>query len=78
MFKWHGLWSEYKEATLYVLAMMMVFLGVFFLISYLIVESLEQHTSPGPARPPVFDPVMVFLTIAPKSKKCPLENRIEL
>ena len=48
MFKWHRLWSEYKEATLYVLAMIIVFLGVFFLISYLIVESLEQHTSPDP------------------------------
>ncbi len=48
MFKWRGLWSEYKEETLYVLAMMIVFSGVFFLISYLMVESLEQHTSPDP------------------------------
>ena len=40
MFKRRGLWSEYKEETLYVLAMMIVFFGVFFLISYLIVESL--------------------------------------
>jgi hypothetical protein len=48
MFKWRGLWSEYKEGTLYVLAMMIVFSGVFFLISYLIVESLEQHTSLDP------------------------------
>jgi hypothetical protein len=52
MFKRRGLWSEYKEETLYVLAIMIVFLGVFFLISYLIVKSLEQHTSPHlPDRP---------------------------
>jgi hypothetical protein len=35
MFKRRGLWSEYKEETLYVLAMMIVFFGVFFLISLL-------------------------------------------
>jgi hypothetical protein len=60
MFKRRGLWSEYKEETLYVLAMMIVFFGVFFLMSYLMVESLEQHTSPDPPDRPSSNRSLTF------------------
>lgn len=49
MFKLRQVWSEHKADTLAVLLLTIFFIGVFVVVSYLHVESLEQ---PTPLVPP--------------------------
>ena len=60
-------WLEHKQDTLVVLLLIILFVGLFFLIYYFI-ESFDSTDLTGPARPPIFDPVMALLTTACKAK----------
>ena len=45
MLKLRSFWLEHKEDTLVVLLLIILFIGLFFLLSYLFLESFDQPTS---------------------------------